>query len=273
MRAPPALEGALLGAVQGLTEWLPVSSSAHLRLARAALGGDAPSSQTQAFDVALHLGTGLAAAYALRADLVRLVPAGIAALAHGGPRSAEQRLAWQVALSVLPAAAVGAVAGPALERRLGAPAPTALLLGGFGIALAAADLAGSQRHRLDALPWPVLGGVALAQAAALAPGVSRSGITLTAARALGVERSDALRLSALLSVPVTLGAVVRTLPGLRGAHGPGAELAAGVATSTVIGAVTLRSALKGGSVARSVTAGGYRVLAAAWLLHRAAARR
>ena len=255
-------QAAALGLVQGVTEWLPVSSSAHLRLAREALGvGD-----DQAVDVALHLGTAVAAGWALRADLARLVPAGARVLRRRAVSGPQERLAVQVGLSVLPAAALGAVGGPWLERRYGAPRPSALLLGGFGLLLAAADRLGPQRVGLEDLGPGRATGVSLAQALALAPGVSRSGVTLTAARALGVRREDAVRLSALLALPVVAGAAVRTAPRLRGADRR--AVGVGVASATLSGAATLHLVM-GRSWERSAAlAGGYRVVVAAVLLAR-----
>jgi len=202
----------LLGLLQGLTEFFPVSSSAHLEVVPWLAGWDLFDGDTElenAFDVALHVGTLGGAALYLRADIARYA----AALWRGirGRAERDTAIAVSLALSAIPAAAVGV----ALEDRLldlaEEPLLIATLLAGFGWLLWRSDLAagerGAQRPQ-DSYRLRDAVGMGLAQAAALLPGVSRSGVTITAGRWLGFDRTAAARLAFLMSLPLIAGAGV-----------------------------------------------------------------
>lgn len=170
--------------MQGVSEVVPVSSSAQLHLLPWLVGWPVPDDRT-AFAAGLHAGSAAGIALALRpsaGELARSVPA------------------------ALPAAAVGYLAHDHVEHRLGRPLPTAVLLAGFGVALAVADRRPETR---SAGPADVRVAGA-AQVVALAPGVSRAGVTMLALRRRGVRRPDALRTSLVLSLPVTAGAAALT---------------------------------------------------------------
>jgi undecaprenyl-diphosphatase len=222
-------QAALLGLVQGPTEVLPVSSSGHLVLLPALMRW--PYAQLDAdvrksFEVALHVGAGAALAWLLRDDL----------------RAALARPAETAAL-VAPAALAGVALEPLIEQRLSDPRIAALgqVTGGVAMAWADANPRASTRYLLE-------GWVGIAQALALVPGVSRNGATLTAARALGLSRAAAVRMSWRAGLPVILGAGV--LKGVRAAQrGLAPEMrapfAAGAATafaSTLASAPLLRAA-------------------------------
>ena len=207
----PIFHAIVLGLVQGLSEFLPISSSGHLLLVPWLFGWDDFAGDPgikKAFDVALHIGTlGAVVAY-FRRDLVTYVRQGVRLVVRREkPVDPEGRLAWLLVLSALPAAAVGALFESFIDERLGTPAIIAVSLIVFGVALAWADRRAGQRtlgqyETGDALK------VGLAQVLALNPGTSRSGITMTAARAVGFSRDAAARISFLMAIPVTAGAVL-----------------------------------------------------------------
>ncbi|HEX8076080.1 MAG TPA: undecaprenyl-diphosphate phosphatase [Thermoleophilaceae bacterium] len=205
-----ALEALLLGVVQGLTEFLPVSSSGHLILVPW-LGDfhylkDHPVFN-KTFDVALHLGTLVGVIAYFRVEVVALIRGALSALRKRAIETAAERLAAMVAIACLPAAVVGAAGQDFIDRKLGDPWQIAILLAVFGLVLAYADRRPERRHMESVRTRDALI-VGAAQAVSLAPGVSRSGITISASRFLGLDRDSAARFSFLLLVPVTAGAVL-----------------------------------------------------------------
>jgi undecaprenyl-diphosphatase len=206
----PILHAIVLGLVQGLAEFLPISSSGHLILVPWLFGwNDFDSASTsKAFDVALHIGTLVAVIGYFRRDLVVYVREGLRlVIRREKPVNEEGRLAWLLVLSALPAAAVGAVFEETIDEHLGTPTLIAVSLIVFGLILAWADHRVGRRT-IDQYRKPDAIGVGVAQALALNPGTSRSGITITAARTFGFSRDAAARISFLMSIPVTAGAIV-----------------------------------------------------------------
>lgn len=206
----PNWQALILGLVQGLTELLPISSSGHLILVPWL--GDwtylkEHESFNKTFDVALHLGTLVAVVAYFGRDLARLVAAWFRSLARRSVETGEERLAWVVVVATIPAAIVGAAGESAIEDHLGEPWQIAILLVVFAVVLLLADRRPARR-RADSLTAREGLALGLAQSLALAPGVSRSGITITAGRLLGLDRDAAARMSFLLLVPIVLGAVV-----------------------------------------------------------------
>ena len=200
----------VLGLVQGLTEFLPISSSGHLILAPWLFGwNDFTNVETQrAFDVALHLGTLVAVLFYLRADLVPYVREGIKVVVT--PKKANTtigRRAWMFVLSAVPAGIAGALAEDWITKKLGTPALIAISLMVFGVVLVWADRQTGTRD-LDSFSTRDALLIGAAQVLALNPGTSRSGITITAARKFGFSRDAAARVSFLMSVPVIGGAVL-----------------------------------------------------------------
>ena len=194
------LQIVLLALLQGLTEFLPISSSAHLILLPRLLGwGD----QGLAFDVAVHVGTLLAVVLYFRHDVQRLFAAWLHSCLERR-MSADARLAWLVLLGTVPVAVAGLLLHDVIETYLRSPLVIALATIGFGLLLGLADWRGRQSRSEIALTVPDVIWIGLAQALALVPGTSRSGITMTAALALGLTRSAAARFSFLLSIPVIL---------------------------------------------------------------------
>ncbi len=199
-----------LGSVQGVTELLPVSSSGHLILvpwlADWTYLREHPD-LNKTFDVALHLGTLVAVVGHFRAEVARLTVAAVRSLRARAVRDEDERMAWIVVIATIPGVAAGAAGGTTIERHLGQPWQIALLLALLGAVLGMVDRlpAGREAGHLGYWEGAVLG---LAQALALAPGVSRSGIVITAARLLRLSRDEAARVAFLLLIPVVVGASV-----------------------------------------------------------------
>ena len=259
----PILHAIVLGLVQGLSEFLPISSSAHLEVVPWLLGWDdfaaRPDLETT-FDVALHLGTFVGAVAYFRHDLVRLARGGVNALrprpavtkvpvsevsvspAPGARTRPEEpddgRLAWLLITSAVPAALAGALFEDVFTGIGETKWLVGVLLAGFGLVLLWADRLGGERQAEDFSMRDALT-MGVVQALALQPGVSRSGVTITAARRLGFRREAAARLSFLMSLPIIAGAALYEGLDLLVAGGIpagfGAAFASGVATSAITG--------------------------------------
>jgi undecaprenyl-diphosphatase len=199
------LQAVVLALVQGVTEFLPISSSAHLVLVPYLF--DWPD-QGLGFDVAVNTGTLLAVIVYLRRELAAVTRAGLASLAprragEAGPRlNPEARLAWGIALATVPVAVAGLLAYDWVATAGRSPALIAATSIGFGLLLWWADRAAARRRELDSVTLGDAAFVGLAQALAIIPGTSRSGITITAGLARGLTREEAARFSFLLYVPV-----------------------------------------------------------------------
>ena len=206
----PEWQALVLGIVQGLTELLPVSSSGHLILVPW-LGDwtylEQHDAFNQTFDVALHLGTLVAVVAYFWRDIVELAGALVGSIARRRIRSPAERTAWVVAVATVPAALVGAAGESVIAEHLGEPWQIAIFLAVFAGVLWLADRRPERKTMDEVGLWGAFG-IGCAQALALMPGVSRSGITITAARFLGLTRDAAARLSFLLLVPIVLGAVL-----------------------------------------------------------------
>jgi undecaprenyl-diphosphatase len=206
----PNWQALVLGLVQGLTELLPISSSGHLILVPW-LGEWTYLAEhdefNQTFDVGLHLGTLIAVAGYFRHDIAALTAAFVRSVRRRAAETPEERISWLVAVATVPAAIVGALGEGLIAERLGEPWQIAILLAVFAVVLWVADRTEPRRALAELRPRHALA-VGVAQSLALAPGVSRSGVTISAARFLGLDRDTAARFSFLLLVPITLGAVL-----------------------------------------------------------------
>ena len=198
----------VLGIVQGATELLPISSSGHLILVPWAAGWtylqDHPDFN-KTFDVALHLGTLVAVVIYFWNDVVRLVAAWVRSLRKRRIESQDERVAWYVVVATVPAAIAGAAGENFIEDRLGDPWQIAILMAVFALLLWLADRA-AQTRLIEDVGWKGAVTVGLAQCLALMPGVSRSGVTITAGRFMRLDRDSAARLSFLLLIPIVFGA-------------------------------------------------------------------
>jgi undecaprenyl-diphosphatase len=208
--ALPNWQAFVLGLVQGLTELLPISSSGHLILVPW-LGEWTYLEQhdefNQTFDVALHLGTLVAVVVYFRRELAALIVAFVGSVARRRIETADERVAWVVAVATVPAAVLGAAGEELIAENLGEPWQIAILLAFFALVLWVADRRPEERGMKELGLWGAFG-IGCAQALSLMPGVSRSGITISAARLLGLGRDEAARLSFLLLAPIVLGAVL-----------------------------------------------------------------
>jgi undecaprenyl-diphosphatase len=236
----PILHAIVLGVVQGLTEFLPVSSSGHLIVVPWLFGWEELTRNPElnrTFDVALHIGTFAGALAYFRGDIATFAGAAWRSVRRRRIEEPDERLAWLLLLSSLPAGAVGVVLDSVVEEHLGAEWLIGVMLIVFGIVLLLADrLPGSREETAFGLREALwMGG---AQALALQPGVSRSGATISMARRLGFTREAATRLSFLMALPIIGG--VGVYKGLDVAAGAGipADFRAAFAWGMLASAVT-----------------------------------
>ena len=203
---PGWLESIVLGIVQGLTEFLPVSSSGHLVVVPALLGWEQPS---LTFDLVLHFGTLIAVVFAFRRELWVLV---LGVLGRGADPDAARRLVWLLFLGSIPAAIAGIAFGSFFEDRFEAPIATCFELLATAIILLGAEWVirrGEGHEPVDAKRAGIIG---VAQAVAILPGISRSGSTIAAGLVTKVSREEATRYSFLLAIPAIAGAVATKVP-------------------------------------------------------------
>ncbi|HZB02100.1 MAG TPA: undecaprenyl-diphosphatase UppP [Actinomycetota bacterium] len=242
------LQAIVLGLVQGATEFAPVSSSGHLILVPWILGwvliGDADVRKS--FDVALHVGTLIGALVYFRHDVARYAAAWFRSIGARRIASSDERIAWALALGTIPGAVVGATFEDVIQERLGAPWLIAVMLVVFGLLLVLVDRRARSGRAYDSIrprDGLLLG---TAQALALQPGVSRSGVTITAARAMGLDRESAARFSFLLSLPIIAGAGLYKAIDLAGTGFQGHESAfvAGLVASAISGFVVIWGLLR-----------------------------
>lgn len=234
------LEALLLGVVQGLTEFLPISSSGHLILVPwlqdyTFLTDNESFNKT--FDVALHAGTLIAAVAFFRLEVWRLLVSFFAVVRSRSIATGDERLAIAIAIGTIPAVIAGGLASDFIDEHLGEPWMIAVQLIVFGALLDWADRRPQERplerSKLKDGLW-----IGIAQVLALAPGTSRSGITITAARWRGLDRDAAARFSFLLLIPVVAGATL-----FKGISAVNEGLPPGVGGPMVVG--VLASAISG----------------------------
>jgi undecaprenyl-diphosphatase len=254
---PTVVQAALLGVVQGLTEFLPVSSTAHLILARMFFGFQVEKFGLP-FDVAIHIGTLAAVIVYFRRDLyamLRSVPSlfrpGVAAAGQhvsidrqdvrAGAEGA--RLIWLLAVGSIPAAVVGYLFSDAIEMHLRTPQVSAAALAIGAIGLFAAERSGAKLRNEESLTVAEAFWIGCAQAAALVPGVSRSGATIMIALFLGLRRAEAARFTFLLGIAAILGAAALKFPDMleQGMGTDGAQLfGVGIASSGTVGYLAVK---------------------------------
>ncbi len=214
-------EAIILGIVQGIAEFAPISSSAHLIIVPWLFGWESAVINGLAFDVALHLGTLAAVVIYFRHDLWQIIKAGFASLFQFRiGNDLNRKLAWMIVLGTIPAVIAGFFLEDAVDyyfHSAGVAIPASIMitiaavLFGFGLLMLFVDAVARHNRPLTGIRFIDAILIGLAQMLALFPGVSRSGATITAGMALGFQRDVAARFSFLLSVPVTLGAGLRGL--------------------------------------------------------------
>lgn len=192
----------MLGVVQGLTEFLPISSSGHLRIVPALLGWDDPGA---AFTAVIQLGTMAAVLVYFRADLARILRAFVRGLTDAETRRThDSRVGWFIALGTVPISVAGLLFSDLIETRARSLTVIGTMLVVFALVMLGAELVARRTRSIDDLRGRDAAFIGLAQALALIPGVSRSGATISAGLALGFDREAAARYSFLLSVPAVV---------------------------------------------------------------------
>jgi len=199
------IEAIILALVQGLTEFLPISSSAHLILVPQILGW---TDQGLAFDVAVHFGTLLAVLWYFRTEVWSIMRAWCAARFGRAHDAADARLGGSIIIATLPVMLAGLLFEESIRTHLRSPLVIAAATAVFGVALWIADLRKKEVTDEHAVGWSTALLIGCVQALALIPGTSRSGITITAGLALGLSRPAAARFSFLLSIPAIAGAAI-----------------------------------------------------------------
>ncbi|MGA2820405.1 MAG: undecaprenyl-diphosphatase UppP [Anaerolineales bacterium] len=216
-----AVEAAILGIVQGLTEFMPISSSAHLIIVPWLFGWKDPLLDSLQFDVALHLGTLLAVLVYFASDWVRLIRAGVASLVERRiGKDPDRRLAWLLVIGCIPGGIAGVLGESKIEQVFHEPnAPIkasamivmAIIIVLLALFLFAAERLAKHTRKMDSLSLRDALVIGVAQAFAIFPGVSRSGSTITAGLGVQLEREAAARFSFLLSAPIIAGAGLKSL--------------------------------------------------------------
>lgn len=259
------LQVIILAIVQGLTEFLPISSSGHLVLVPVFFGW---TDQGLAFDVAVHFGSLIAVMLFFRKDILGLLRGGVQVLG-GDVTTTEARMALGIALGTIPAALAGLMFVDWIEANLRSPAVIVVTLSGYAVLMILADRLGRRSRGISEVRIKDAVLIGLAQALALVPGTSRSGVTITAAMALGFERQDAARFSFLLAVPVILLASAWSLIGLLRSDTvvPWGQLGIGVVVSAVVAYLSIEFFMRFVSRIGLLPFAIYRMILAAVILY------
>ena len=243
------VQALVMGIVQGLTEFLPISSSGHLIIVPALLGWDDPFINSLEFSVVLHIGTLVALLAYFWRDWLRLVPAGFTALRDRSfAGDGDRRVAWLIAAATVPAAIVGFALESQIESQFRQVGLVAVMLVVGGGILWLAERTGPRNRLIEGLTFPLAVGIGFAQSLALVPGISRSGISISAGLFAGLDREAAARFSFLMATPITLGAslyeVRKLVAGEAGVTVEASALVVGVIASMVAGFVAIHALLR-----------------------------
>jgi undecaprenyl-diphosphatase len=234
----------ILGIVQGLTEFLPVSSSGHLVLAPYWFGWEIPHEQAFIFDVLVQMGTLVAVFVYFWGDVVAITRAVVTGLWQRKPLvDPYARLGWQVFVATLPAGVGGLMIKGLIEQVFGSVGATAVFLLLTAVLLLLAERVGKQTRAVDHLTWADALIIGFFQLMAVFPGVSRSGSTIVGGMARNLERAAAARFSFLMSIPILLAAGVLSLFDLANLSGVGEflpQVLVGFVTAAVVGYLSIR---------------------------------
>jgi undecaprenyl-diphosphatase len=237
-------EAVILGIVQGVTEFLPISSSAHLVLIPWMLKWQGTLIDSLNFDVALHAGTLVAILVYFWRDWLDLLKKFFAGLGNGTWKTGEGRMVWFIILATIPAGVLGMKFEHVVEKSFRDPLLISASLLVISFVMWASDRYSKKTAGLDRITLGHAVFIGFAQALALVPGVSRSGITISAGLIAGYRREDAARFSFLLSTPVIAGAALLKLSKLHLAEGEALPFGLGVACSTVVGYLCIKFLLR-----------------------------
>jgi undecaprenyl-diphosphatase len=237
----PLYQAIILGIIQGLTEFLPVSSTAHLAIIPALLHWTDPG---LGFDIALHVGTLAAIVIFFFRDWVQVITNGLGFPYRGvHPDENSRSLLWFLIVGTIPAAVAGAALNKYAEHAWRTPIVIGVAMIVLGLLMWVADRRGQEKRGLDRLSWSDALSIGVAQAFALVPGVSRSGVTITMARFRHLDREASARFSFLLSAPIIAGAAAKDILDLRKEGGlpPGMRTAylVGILSSAVVGVIVI----------------------------------
>lgn len=236
------IQAIFLGIVQGLTEFLPVSSSGHLLLGQYFLGLDQERFGLP-FDAAIHTGTVLAVVSFFWRDLLAMLRAFLRSLRGPDLTDTQQRMAYLILVATIPAGLIGFFFEDFFETVVRSPWIVVVNLVLVGVLFIVGESVGSKRRKSSGLSFGEAVGIGLAQATALVPGISRSGATITLGLFLGLRRDEAARFSFLMSVPITAAAAILSLSDIAGRGMDGNEVLlflAGSVTSGVVGYLAIR---------------------------------
>ena len=242
------LQAILLGIVQGLTEFIPVSSSGHLVIVPYLFSWQIPIQEAFVFDVLVQLGTLLAVIVYFWDDLLAISRAWLGGLIRGKPfEGPRARMGWYLILATFPAAIAGLLLKDQIEEAFTSIVVTAWFLVGTALLLLVGEWVGKRQRHFEAVTWLDALIMGLFQAMALFPGVSRSGATITGGMARNLERPAAARFSFLMAIPVMLGAGVVTLPDLFAIPDLGAffpSMLSGFVSAALVGYLAIRWLLR-----------------------------
>lgn len=258
------LSAILFGLVQGLTEFLPISSSGHLLILHRLL--TLPVKNELAFDVVLHFSTLLAAVWFFRKDIWELMKSWLGSLS--GKTSEAGKISWFIILATIPAVLAGYFFNDLIESTFRSPLIVVIMLILVGILFIILEKVSKKIEELNSLTWRKAFFIGLAQALALIPGTSRSGITIIAGLAAGLKREVAVKFSFLLLIPVTLGAAVKEAPlGLAALkRGEGMVLLIAFLTAFISGLLAIKYFLKFSQKHKLDVFGYYRIILAMILI-------
>lgn len=237
MTEPSLFVAFVLGLVQGIGEFLPISSSAHLAIFPWLVGWQDPG---LAFDVALHVGTLVAVLIYFRQDLSRFVVAGLRSIVERKiGDDPDRKMAWFLVVGSVPGAVLGLLLEKRAESAFRHPLLIATSMLTMGIVLFLVDTYARRQRVIEELRWRDALLIGLAQGCAIVPGVSRSGSTITAGRLLTFDRASAARFSFLLSIPITAGAALVKVPKMLAAGAALPPVLVGMLTAFVSGYLAL----------------------------------
>lgn len=241
------MQAFVLGAVQGLTEFLPISSSAHLKLVPWLLRWQMPKEE-MAFDVALHIGTLIALVIFFFFEWLMIVASYIGDVRQGKWKGGQQgSLLWKIAVACVPAAVVGKLFEHPIEEFFYRDERNiwwlAVTMSVFGLGLVLSERYGKQAREVKEVTYLDALIVGSFQCLALVPGTSRSGITILAGLLVGLTRPAAARFSFLVALPITFGAVLLKVKDLHGAES-WSPLIVGIVTSAIVGMIAIKGLLR-----------------------------
>jgi undecaprenyl-diphosphatase len=234
----------ILGIIQGLTEFLPISSSAHLVIAPYLFGWTFPKDQIFVFDVLVQMGTLLAVIIYFWKDLVNIIVGFFKGITSKNPfKAPEARTGWLIILASIPGGLAGVLIKPLVEETFSNPVAVGALLFGTAILLLAAELIGKRERKFESITWLDALLIGLGQAVAIFPGISRSGSTISVGLMRGLRRTDAARFSFLMSIPIMLAAGLYSMLDLVKVAGLAAFLPViltGVAVAAIVGYLSIK---------------------------------